>query len=347
MKKKELFFGGIILGAIILITVVFYTYQILYTANLNIQREKTQKAAYLYIQEGTTFAQLMLQLQKEKLLHEPVSFAFLAKMMNYQPHVKSGHYLIQPNSGNLAVIRILRAGTQSPVNLTFNNLRLLDDFTQKVSEALAFEKADLDKLLKSPETLKKYGFDSTNVMAMFLPNTYQVYWNISPQRFLDRMYQAYQNFWNETRLNKAKSIGFTPIQVSTLASIVQAETGKKDEKPRVAGAYINRLKKKMRLQADPTLVYAVGDFSIKRVLDVHKAVDSPYNTYKYAGLPPGPINMPTAESLDAVLNYETHAYIYFCAKEDFSGYHRFATNYTDHLKNAKLYQKALDMKGIK
>jgi UPF0755 protein len=177
---------------------------------------------------------------------------------------------------------------------------------------------------------------------MFIPNTYEIYWNISADQLMDRMFKEYNKFWNEERLQKAKDLKMSPPEVTTLSSIVLAESVKTDESPVIAGVYINRLRKNMPLQADPTLVYAARDFTIKRVLNVHKEIDSPYNTYKYTGLPPGPINLPGITYIDAVLNYKDHNYLYFCAKDDFSGYHAFATNLSDHMKNARRYQQALN-----
>lgn len=343
MKRKEIFFGGIIVAAFVIITVTFYGYQITQTANFQIN--KSDK--FLFIPEKADFKTVLDILKSEQMVQDVVSFAFMSKLMNYQKNVKPGRYLVKRNMNNLAMIRMLRAGLQEPTRLTFNNLRLLDDFTEKVSEAMDFEKEELDSLLLNPKFTAKYGFDTTNILSLFLPNTYQFYWNTSAEKFVEKMHKEYKKFWNEKRLNQAKALKFSPQQVSVLASIVQAETSKNTEKPRIAGVYLNRLREKMKLQADPTLVYALGDFSIKRVLDVHKAIDSPYNTYKYEGLPPGPINMPDIQTIDAVLNYEKHDYLYFCAKEDFSGFHNFAVNYAQHLKNAKLYQKALNMRGIK
>ena len=182
---------------------------------------------------------------------------------------------------------------------------------------------------------------------MFLPNTYEVYFNVSPEALVERMHTEYKNFWNEVRIEKAKKIGLTPIEVSILATIVQAETVKQNEAPVIAGLYMNRLKKDMPLQADPTLVFAVGDFTLKRVLNEHKEVESPYNTYTHTGLPPGPINMPRIAIIDAVLDYEDHKYIYMCAKEDFSGYHNFAVTLNDHSKNARKYQAVLTIEQQK
>lgn len=180
-----------------------------------------------------------------------------------------------------------------------------------------------------------------------MPNTYEFYWTTDAEELVTRMKREYDRFWNDERKEKATALGLTPLQVSVLASIVQAETAKEDEKPRVAGLYLNRLKIGMILNSDPTVIFAHRDFTIKRVLNWHLKIDSPYNTYKYAGLPPGPINVPSAPSIDAVLNHEQHEYIYMCAREDFSGYHRFAISYQQHLQNAKMYQKALDAAGIR
>jgi UPF0755 protein len=343
MKRKDLFFGGILVVAIVLITVIFYGYQIFQTANF--RAGKSDK--YLFIPQNTDFQGLIKILKRDTLIEDITSFAFLSKMMRYQDHVKPGRYLIKKNMNNLTAIRMLRAGLQAPVKLTFNNIRLLDDFTERVGNEMAFGKLALAKLLKDNAFTQKYGFDTTNILSLFIPNTYEFYWSTSPQAFVDKMQKEYQKFWTPARLAQAKTLNLTPAQVSVLASIVQAETLKNDEKPRVAGAYLNRLRKKMKLDADPTVIFAWRDFAMKRVLERHLKIDSPYNTYKYVGLPPGPINMPDTKSLDAVLNYEKHDFIFFCAKEDFSGYHNFAVTYAEHLKNARLYQKALDMRGVK
>jgi UPF0755 protein len=192
-----------------------------------------------------------------------------------------------------------------------------------------------------------HGFNSDNMLVMFIPNTYEVYYNITPDALVKRMYGEYQNFWNDERIAKAKKIGLTPIEVSILASIVQAETISDDEAPTIAGLYLNRLKQGIPLQADPTLVFAVGDFTLKRILNVHKEIDSPYNTYRYAGLPPGPINMPEIKSLKAVLDYLPSDFIYMCAKEDFSGRHNFTSDYQEHMNNAIRYQRALTIEQKK
>lgn len=343
LSRKEIFFGGILTFSFFMTIFFFYTYQIFRSPNLQVEKE----AMYLYIPKGTDFKQLLDIMEKEKIIADKISFAFLSKTLSYQKNVKSGRYLIESNMNNFNAIRMLKAGVQSPIKFTFNNLRTKEDFAEKASEWLIFEEEDLLKLLNDTSFVKKYERDTTTILTIFLPNTYEVYWNTSAKSFVERMHSEYKKFWNKSRLAKAKALNLSPTEVSILASIVQAETNQPTEKPRVAGVYLNRLQKNMKLEADPTLVFAVGDFTIQRVLNRHKQVESPYNTYLYEGLPPGPINIPSPQSIDAVLNYEKHDYLFFCAKADFSGFHAFAKTYNEHLKNARLFQTALDMKGIK
>ena len=200
--------------------------------------------------------------------------------------------------------------------------------------------------IRDRDYVKKFGFTTENIISMFIPNTYEVYWDITAEKFMERMNKEYTSFWTDQRKARLKAIGLTQLQAITLASIVEKESNKNDEKPDIAGVYMNRYKQGWLLQADPTLVYAMGDFTIKRVLNAYKNIDSPYNTYKYAGLPPGPICLPSISSIDAVLNYRQHNYMYFCAREDFSGYHNFAVTMNEHLVNAARYQQALDRQGI-
>ena len=243
---------------------------------------------------------------------------------------------------NLEAVKLLRSGAQTPLDITFNNVRLKEELAEKICSGIAADEDRFFALLQDTAVIRSYGFNQYTIVSMFIPNTYEVYWTISEKELLDRMKTEYDRFWNDERRAKAEKIGMTPEEVSTLASIVEAESKRIDEKPKIAGVYINRLEKGMALQADPTLVYAAGDFSIKRVLNKHKEIESPYNTYKYPGLPPGPINIPPISAIDAVLNFTSHNYLYFCAKEDFSGYHNFATNLTAHLNNARRYQNALN-----
>lgn len=329
--------------AIFLASFAFYVYQALQSPNLQVKKASRM----LFIPKGTDFQGLIAILKRDSMVSNVVSFAFLAKTMNYQQHVKPGAYLIESNMSNLAAIRILRAGKQTPIKITFNNLRTKEDLAERLAKQLPFSEQEWLEVLQNKEIAEKYGFDAYTFTTMFIPNTYEVYWTTSREEFIEKMYKEYQKFWSKERLAKAEKISLNPKQVSILASIVQAETAKNDEKPRVAGVYLNRLAKNDYLQADPTVIFALKDFTIKRVLNSHLQIDSPYNTYKYTGLPPGAINFPEVSSIDAVLNAEQHEYYFFCAKEDFSGYHNFAKTLAEHNRNAQLYQQVLHTKGIR
>ena len=209
------------------------------------------------------------------------------------------------------------------------------------------DSVEIANLLNDADFIQKMGYSKETLPALFIPNTYEVYWNISAEDFMARMQKEHKAYWNEERIQKAQTIGLTPIEVATLASIVEEETANQAEKPMVAGLYINRLKKGMLLQADPTVKFSLQEFGLKRILFKHLEVDSPYNTYKYAGLPPGPIRVPSYQGLESVLNYTQHNYIYMCAKEDFSGTHNFAVTSAQHAANARKYQQALNKRGIR
>lgn len=345
MNKRYKILIGIFVGlAVLMITAVFYAYQLFFTPNILVEKENH----ILFIPSEATFKQVVDSLDKYEMITDKVSFMFVAKLLDYQEKTpRSGKYLMKKNMTNLEAVRKLRAGAQDPINLTFNNVRLKKDLAGKIGKQLPLDSVAILRELNSPAVAAKYGFDTTTILSMFLPNTYEMYWTTTTEQLFDRMSKEYKNYWNADRKSKAEKLGFTPLQVSILASIVEAETKKRDEAKRVAGLYINRLNQNEPLQADPTVVYAIGDFAKKRILFKDLEFDSPYNTYKYTGLPPGPINLPTLNSLEAVLNYEKHKYIFMCAKEDFSGYHNFAETYQEHLKNAEKYRNALDKAGIR
>jgi UPF0755 protein len=332
-----------LVSSILLITFVFYGYQIVYTPNILVDREDQ----VFIVRNGYTYRQVQDDLAKGRFVNDFVSFSFLARLMDYDKEIKPGRYTLRRNMTNIEAIRVLRAGIQEPVNITFTHVRLLNELGDKITKNIGVSSEDFYAALDEFVETNKEGFTKETVIGMFLPNTYEVYFNVSPSALVGRMHTEYKNFWNTERLEKAVKIGLTPIEVSILASIVQAETVKQAEAPIIAGLYINRLKMDMALQADPTLVFAVGDFALKRVLNEHKEVDSPYNTYTHTGLPPGPINMPRIAVIDAVLNYTDHKFIYMCAKEDFSGNHNFAASLSEHSKNARKYQAALSIEQAK
>jgi UPF0755 protein len=342
MRKKNLIAIFLVVFTMMLSSFAFYAYQIVFTPNILIEKEDQLFA----IPKGSTFKQVRNRLYDEGFLNDVVSFSFLSRLKSYDEEVKAGMYLLRKDMTNVQAINLLRSGAETPVKLTFSTGRLLSQLPEILTRNLEIDSADMAQLLLHDSTAAYYGFNKQTFIGMFIPNTYEVYWTSSPKKILDRMKQEYDRFWNEERLEKANNLNMSREEVSTLASIVQAETNKMDEATTIAGVYINRLKREIPLQADPTLVFAIGDFSIRRILNKDKELDSPYNTYKYYGLPPGPINMPTIPALEAVLNFEQHRYLYFCAKEDFSGYHVFARTLSEHNVNARKFQRALNKERI-
>ena len=300
----------------------------------------------LYIESNWNYEDLKNALKDSSWLKDVDDFDWVAQQKNYPTLLKPGKYEIKTGWSNAQFIDLLRSGEQLPIRVTFNNQRTLKKLAGHVSRYFEADSAAFATHILNSETHKKYGFNAATFPALFIPNTYEFYWNTNPEKFVARMASEFKIFWTEKRKAKATKLGLTQSETVTLASIVEEETKMNDEKPRVAGVYLNRLKKGMLLQADPTLIFGIGDFSIRRVLNIHKKIDSPYNTYIYKGLPPGPIRIPEISSIDAVLNPEKHNYFYFCAKEDFSGYHNFSNSYREHLNNAKRYQRALNQRKI-
>lgn len=305
------------------------------------------KGEYLYIPTGASYMLVLDELVNGGYIDDVASFDILAKRANYPDMVKAGKFKIAKGTSNYNLIRKLRSGKQEPVKLVINKLRTKQDFIEMISAQLEPDSAEMAVILNDNSFLTSHGFDTNTAMAAVIPDTYEFYWNTSAEKVYARLAEYYKKYWTAERTTLADSLGLTPTEVIILASIVEEETNKNDEKSNVASVYLNRIKKNMPLQADPTVKFAVGDFAIKRVLKVHTEYDSPYNTYMYAGLPPGPINTPSKATINAVLHTEPTEYLYFCAKEDFSGYHNFASNYNEHMKNARAYQKALNEAGIK
>jgi UPF0755 protein len=304
------------------------------------------KPVGINIPSGTTFAELKHDFYSRGLIIHRKSFEWWAGQKKLPKLIKPGHYIIYNGWSNNQLINLLRSGKQSPVKVTFNNVRNIYDLAGKIGRQIEPDSASLVQLLTDSAYIAKMGLNEYTIPVIFIPNTYQVYWTITTKEFVERMYQEYLKFWNPERRKLAKAQGLSPEQVVVLASIVQKETNDNAEKPEIASVYLNRLNMGWRLQADPTVIFALRDYSIHRVLNVQKKVDSPYNTYIHRGLPPGPICMPSISSVEAVLNPAKTDYMYFCAKDDLSGSHVFSKNSIQHMLNAKKYQDALDKMKI-
>jgi UPF0755 protein len=305
-----------------------------------------KKEFHLYIPTGSTYEDVVALLNSENMIKNRQTFDWAAKKKKYPANVHPGRYLVKYNMSNNELLNMLRSGLQQPVDVVINVARTPEDLAEKISTQIEPGKEDILALLRDETYLKQYGFNRETILGMFIPDTYEFWWNTSADDFIKRMHKEYKKFWNYERAGRAKEIQLTPNQVISLASIIINETNKEDEYRRIAGLYINRLDIGMRLQADPTVKYALGDFERKRILKDDTYIDSPYNTYLHDGLPPGPISLPTVKAIDAVLKYEKHDYLYFCARDDFSGYHNFARTLDQHNKNARLYQKALNRRKI-
>jgi len=295
---------------------------------------------------NATYQQVIDSLKKHDIIINYIAFDWVAKRKKYDQFIKPGKYLLDKGLTTNEILNMLKSGNQQPVNVTFNNLRFFTELAGDISKYIQPDSVELLQKFNDPAVQEKYGFSQYTFHCMFIPNTYEFYWTTTADQFLERMSMEYKRFWNEERRSKAAEMGLTPEEVMTVASIVQEESNKSDERPIIAGLYLNRIKKGMPLQADPTVKYALGNFHIKRVLNSHLAIDSPYNTYKYPGLPPGPINFPEISSIGAVLNAAKTPYLYMCAREDFSGYHNFAKNLSAHNENARKYKEALDSREI-
>jgi UPF0755 protein len=302
---------------------------------------------YFYIPTSANYESVAEGLHKGGFVRDLNSFKFLAKKVDYPNKVKPGRYLIKKGMSNFSIVRLLRSGKQASVKLVITKLRTKQDFIKLVVTHLEADSATLAFILQDNVFLAQYGLDSNTAMCAIMPNTYEFFWNSSAEKVFKKIAKEYVVYWNNDRKQMASKLGITPQEVISLASIVEEETNKNDEKPLIASVYLNRKRIGMRLQADPTARFAYGDFMIKRITGIHTSVESPYNTYKVEGLPPGPICTPSVKTIDAVLHSPKNDLLYFCAKEDFSGYHNFASNLKDHNLNAQKYHRALNARGIK
>lgn len=333
----------ILLGILVGGAFGYYIYQQIYTPNVYAAAEPHQ----LFIPTGATFSTVSANLTSSKIIKNKASFEWVAARMNYPNKIYPGRYLIEANTNNRELVQLLRSGKQTPLNVTINNIRTKGQLYEYLEGKLEAEVPAIRGILEDSTFLVEKGFTEENIISLFIADTYQFNWNTSAEEFVERMHKEYTKFWSEERKMQARKQELKPLEVTSLAAIVQEEVAKNDEMPRVAGVYLNRLEKGMLLEADPTVKFALQDFGIRRLLFKHLEVESPYNTYKNKGLPPGPICIPSKLALEAVLAPETHDYLFFCAKEDFSGYHNFAATYKQHKLNAKRYHKALNERGIK
>ncbi|MBS1775151.1 MAG: endolytic transglycosylase MltG [Bacteroidetes bacterium] len=305
-----------------------------------------RKGNFLFIPTGSNYEQTLKTLKDEGFLKDIHSFDFLARRANYPAKVKPGKYQIMPGMSNYQILRILRSGKQTPVKIIINKLRTQTDFINLIAVNLEADTLVLRHILHDNVYLSQFGLDSNTALCALIPDTYEFWWNTNADKTFRRFAHYYKNFWNDNRIKQAEAQHITPVQASIIASIVEEETNYNPEKPNIASVYLNRLRKGMKLQADPTARYAWGDFSIHRITGKVLAVHSPYNTYQVTGLPPGPICTPSKSSLDAVLQAPKSTYLYFCAKADFSGTHSFSSSFAEHQKNARLFQQALNKRGI-
>ena len=273
-------------------------------------------------------------------------FSILAKHSGYDENIRTGHYVIKPGEMTFTIFRRLKNGKQTPVRITIPQVRTIDRLAEELSKKMMMTSGELTALLTSESFCRKFDLDTTTVISLFIPNNYEFYWDTPAEKFMERMSKESKEFWTKDRLSKAEGLNLSPVEVITLASIIDEETANNAEKPMIAGMYYNRLTVGMPLQADPTVKFAMKNFEARRVYRNWLTYDSPYNTYLYPGLPPGPIRVASVAGIDAVLNLVPHSYLYMCAKEDFSGTHNFATTYAEHQKNAQKYSKALNERGI-
>ena len=344
MKKIFLYF---FIGLLILFTgISFFIYQ-KYIVGPNVPKGLPE--TYIHIPTNSSFDEVVELLKTEGIIKDEASFRWFAEYMKYQRDpMRAGRFKIQPAWSNIELIRHLRNGKQAPVKLVLNNERLIEEVAAKVARFIEPDSLEMITLLQDETYLEQIGYTNETLMSLFIPNTYEFFWNTTPEKFMERMIKEHDGFWQkDNRLEKATAINLSPAEVYTLASIVERETTQNTEKPRMAGVYLNRLEKGMLLQADPTSVFARRDFSARRVTDYHTKFDSPYNTYLYKGLPPGPISMASISSIDAVLNAEKHDYVYFCAKGDGSGLHNFAKTLAAHNQNASIYRRNLRKRGLR
>lgn len=317
--------------------------------NINTNSPESTRTEYLLIPENSSLSTVVDSLNQKESVVSSLTFYVCAYMVGYQDKIKVGRFALKDGLNNLFLLNNLIKGRQEPIRITFNNIRTKEQLCGRLSNQLMLDSLELLEALNNNDTLQQYGLNTNTATCLFIPNTYEVYWTIPMHRLLEKMNTAYSEFWNDERLAKAISVNLSPIEVSILASIVEEESNLAEEKPIIAGLYLNRLHSDIPLQADPTIKFALGDFTIKRVLFKHieETKASPYNTYINKGLPPGPIRVPSIESIDAVLNFKKHPYFFMCAKGSGGNGHDFAVSFQEHLQNANRYRNTMNILGVK
>lgn len=346
MYIKKIFLAVVLIGLLFMCGFAYYVYNNIFISNTAFNNEE----AHIYISTDATFSEVIEEI--DPLLKSIKTFINVAKRKSYDTNVKPGHYIIINGMNNNDIIIALRSNNV-PVSVKFNNQERIENLAGQISKQIETDSLSLLNAIREIEFLNKNGLNLETALSIYIPNTYEVYWNISAEGFRDRMLKESIKFWNPDRKQKASNIGLSSGQVMSLAAIVQKETANEDERQRVAGVYLNRIKRGMPLQADPTVIYAKklmdDDFEqeIKRVLYKDLKIDSPYNTYKNIGMPPGPITMPDISSIDAVLNYEKHNYLFFVADVNNFGYHKFAKTLAQHNRNRREYVRWISQQGIK
>ncbi|MCE5346609.1 MAG: endolytic transglycosylase MltG [Bacteroidales bacterium] len=341
MKKKALliFLSGIGIFILIVIAILWKTY-----FGINIKTETKNQT--IYIPTGSSYEQVMDTLESNLIIKNVKILDWIAKKNNYPDLIKPGRYVISKSLSYIGLVNLLKSGHQTPVKVTFSYIRTLNQLAGRIGKKIEADSTQIINFLSDDSNYISDGFRKENIIALFIPNTYEFYWNTDAKGFYTRMLKEYKVFWNDQRQVKAKEKGLDQKEVSILASIIDDEVAKRDEKPRIAGVYLNRLKMGIPLQACPTIKFAMNDFTITRILHKYLEIDSPYNTYKYNGFPPGPIGCPSVEGIDAVLNAEEHDYLFFAAKADFSGYHNFSRTLSEHNHYAAIYQRELNKRKI-
>jgi UPF0755 protein len=344
--------GGIIKKVILLLVLSilafggYWAYETVFKNNVHLDGKKF---TYIYIKTGATFDDVLDELYSENIIDDHASFEWMAKEMNLPEHINSGKYRIDASMSNRSIVKMIINAKQEKVKLYFNSqIRNKEQFVAYVDDKLEINNSELEEFCANEKNIEEhFGLTADNIMCLIVPESYEVNWNTSIDDLFSLLKKSYDAVWTKNKIAKAKTIGYSVPEVITIASITQSESAIKTEQQKIAGVYINRLKQNMKLQADPTIVFANQNFDAQRVLSSDKEIDSPYNTYMYKGLPPGPICLVNPSTIDAVLNYTKSNFIYFCANPDFSGYSSFTNDYVVHQKNAKAYQEALNKRGIK